>query len=402
MSWARGLWLRDLDTPAAAQAVWRHPSFRDRAPLEVAMSRYFFAPFDHQEVCVGDRFARRAAWSRAALGRMPIDAVAEAAARHTEAWLDQLPATVPSLLAAVRRLTLPLMCELTLGHDAGAEVAPVAARAVADIDASIKLMARPHLAVRRALGSRLDTILRGDLPAPSLVAAARAAGADLPRSEAVHQVAASMLATGTIQLTDVVTHALIARAQHPDQVAAASVAAWVAETVRCFPVNASVTRINDGGPVRVAGLHFPAGTAVSASPRRLNRRLHHRLDAFRAASDDAAPDPAFAFGWGPRACPAQRFGLVALTAMLRRLRARLEVRIPTGTAHRRSLALPVPASLGRRGPGATPLPEPPSPPAWRPRIRYAATCAYAYPAAFFTALSARSPGLQGPSCRSDL
>jgi len=375
----RQLWLRRIETLPEVETVLRHRAFRDRAAVENALSRYFFTPFEHQEVCEGDHFARRAAWSRAALAGLEPGWVEAVADRRVEAWLPSRPSRVPSLLEAVRRLPLSLMCELLAGREHAQALAVVAEPAIRNIDGCIKMMARPDPRARRALSSAMAILLEQPVPEASLLAAARAAGVELEPGELRDHLVAVFLGTGVIQLSDVLTHALITRAQHPLSVEDASTMGWLRETLRCFPVNASVTRLARG-PADVGGASYALGDAITFYPQSLNQGAG---DDFRPARWDA-PDggpQTFAFGWGPRACPAQRFSLHLLAHLLGRLQTELRLRIPR-VSHRRSLAWPIPAALGRPDQR---LDAPPRPQRARDVARYVATCADTYPRAFFAA-----------------
>ncbi len=382
MEGLRQLWLRRVDDPRAVEALLRHRAFRDRASVENALSRYFFTPFEHQEVCEGDDFTRRAAWSRAALSGVDTAWVEAVTDRTLTAWRERLPSRVPNLLETVRGLTLPLMCELTFGSSLAHGLVEAAEPAVRNIDGCIKMMARPDPTVRQTLATSVTAALAEEPVRPSLLAAAASAGVELSPRELRDHLICVFLGTGTIQLTDVLTHALLARAQHPLAVEDASVDGWLRETLRCYPVNASLTR-RASDAAEVAGVAYVAGDAITAYPQALNREADAAFRPARWDAHDAAPAGAFAFGWGPRACPAQRFSLHLLAHLLARLSGELRVRVPAGLVHRRSLAWPIPASLG--APGQR-LDAPPPRKRARYVARYAATCADTYPRAFWRGL----------------
>jgi cytochrome P450 len=364
--------MRRLDEPAEIDAALRHPALRDRAPLENALSRQFFAPFVHQEVVQGARFEARAAWSRAALGGMPPEVVALAAdrafERHARAGL------FPSLLEEVRRVVASATALLALGDDAHFESLAIAA--VADFDRGIKMIAAPD----RALRGRLASALRARLADPgawqgtSYLTVAREAALALPLGERVDHLAGVLLGTGAIQVSDVVTHALIALDQHPAARAHSS-SALLRETLRLYPVNASLTRLVKSD-VAIAGRRYRRGEAVTVVPLAVNRLAGRSFDAGR--SEDTY---AFAFGVGPRACPARRVALTLAEALLDRYRA-LGLRIEPRYRHRRSLARPARARLGD---GAAPAPSS----LWvqaQSWARYGARCAASYPRAFVAAI----------------
>lgn len=360
----RQLWIRRIDARPLAEAVLRHPSFRDRAPAEKALARIFFAPFEHQEVVTGERFAARARLSRAALALPPARVAAAVDRAFT---LRARDGCFDSLIAEVRRVVTCATILLTFGEAAigpgGLE--PIALAAVEDFDRAVKLIAPGDLRVRR----RLADALRPRLADPRTFAAdttlglGRAEAAALSLEERVDHVASVFLGTGIIQLTDVVTHALVALAQHPSP---ADEAAVVAEILRAFPVNSSITRLAAEAAV-VAGRRFARGEAITVVPARLDDRPF---------DPDGGEVDAFRFGTGPRACPARRLSLAATERLLGRYRAR-GVAVEPGYRHRRSLAVPVRA---RVGPGA--------PPARRAAfaragtwLRYGATAAITYPRA---------------------
>jgi hypothetical protein len=268
--------MRRLDDPRLIDAVLRHPAFVDRAPLERALSARFFAPFCHQEVTRGARFETRARWSRAIFAAVGLERVRDAAIRAFDAHAPT--GESESLLDSVRACVARATTELTFGD---LSLEPLVQRAVRDIDRSIKMIGRADLTVRRALRDALEPVLdcTDAWPEATSLGAARAEARCLPLSERVDHVGAVLLATGVIQVSDTVTHALIALAQHP-AAAAASDDALVAEVVRAFPVNASITRAA-GVDVTIEGARFQRGEAVTIVPRRRARALG--FDPSRAA-----------------------------------------------------------------------------------------------------------------------
>jgi hypothetical protein len=360
--------MRHVDDPEVVDVILRHGSFRDRAVLEKALSGCFFAPFVHQEMVEGERFEARARWSRAALANMSLDWVREAALSGCDRELRE--GVFDSLLDEVRRTVLHATVRLALGSD---ELVPLARDAVRDIDRCIKMVGRAHLPIRLALASALRERLAApeSWPSASYLGVSREEALALELDERVDHVAAVFLATGTIQVSDTVTHALIALAQHP-AAAAASDEAVVLETLRCFPVNASITR-QPTAHVDVAGHRFNAGEPITVVPGRLHAA---------AAFDPLAAHPAgWSFGAGPRACPARKLSLTLACTVLGAYRA-LGVAVEPGYSHRRSLAFDVRACIGPGG----------APPAthklqrlatW---ARYAAVTAESYPRAFVQGL----------------
>jgi hypothetical protein len=363
----RQLWMRRLDDPDEVEALLRHPALRDRAPLENALSRAFFAPFAHQEVVTGARFEARAAWSRAALAAMPLETAVASAARAFERHAR--PGLYPCLLSQVRRVAASAAAELALGD---LEHEPLAVAVAANFDECIKMVGRRDAALRR----RLRNALRVKLAEPtrwrgaSYLTLAREQALALPLDERVDHLASVFLGTGAIQVSDVVTHALIALEQSPAARAAAD-AAIIEETIRLYPVNASVTRLVTA-EVTHAGRTHRRGDAVTVIPAALNRGASDPLDAAQYT---------FGFGVGARACPARRVALALSEELLRRFRA-LGVRVAPGYRHRRSLAQPLAARLGA---GAAPPPA-----AWWSRARgwarYGRAIAASYPSAFIAAL----------------
>jgi hypothetical protein len=364
----RQVWMRRLDDPRLIDAVLRHPAFVDRAPLERALSARFFAPFCHQEVTRGARFETRARWSRAIFAAVGLERVRDAAIRAFDAHAPT--GESESLLDSVRACVARATTELTFGD---LSLEPLVQRAVRDIDRSIKMIGRADLTVRRALRDALEPVLdcTDAWPEATSLGAARAEARCLPLSERVDHVGAVLLATGVIQVSDTVTHALIALAQHP-AAAAASDDALVAEVVRAFPVNASITRAA-GVDVTIEGARFQRGEAVTIVPRRRARALG--FDPSRAAAGS------WSFGAGARACPARRVAATLAATLLGRYRA-LGVQVEPGYRHERSLALAVRASFGD-----SPAPAR-TPPARRAveRARYLAICAESYPRAFLAGL----------------
>jgi cytochrome P450 len=359
------VFMRRIDDAATVDAVLKHPAFRDRAVLEKALSNRFFAPFVHQEVVIGERFEARARWSRAALSGISAERIVEAA--HAACDAEIVPAVVDGLNDAVRRTVARATAALALGEPA---LVPLVQRAVVDFDRGIKMIGRPSMALRRELGSMLEQHLAVPerwAPATFLDVARKEALA-LPLRERVDHMASVFLATGAIQVSDVVTHALIALAQHP-QAAGASDEAVVAEAIRIFPVNSSVTR-QAARAVDVGGQAFAAGEPVTMVPRLL--RSETTFDPSRTSAA-----PSWSFGAGPRACPARRLASTLAATILGRYRA-LGVVVEPGYQHERSLALPVRARIGE-GPA-------PERTARATRAagfaRYAWTCAESYPAAF--------------------
>lgn len=357
--------MRRIDDAAAIDAILRHAAFRDRAVLEKALSQRFFAPFIHQEVVVGARFEARARWSRAALANLPLDRAVAAA--HAACDSELGPGVTDSLLDSVRSAVARASCDLALG-DVGDPA--LVARAVADIDRGIKMIGRPSMPLRRELGAMLELHLAHPekWTGTTYLSVAKEEASALPLQERVDHMAAVFLSTGTIQVSDVVTHALIALAQHPEA-AGASDEAVVAETIRGFPVNSSITR-QASEAVTVAGRRYEPGDPVTMVPDR-----HARGSGFDPSRAPVAGS--WAFGTGPRACPARRAALALAVAFLGRYRA-LGVTIEPDYPHKRSLALAVRARIG---PGAEPARTSRS-----ARLaglaRYAATSIESYPAAF--------------------
>jgi cytochrome P450 len=361
----RQVWMRRLDDASAIDAVLRHPAFRDRAVLEKALSNRFFAPFAHQEVVTGPRFEARARFSRAALAGVPLDRVEQAARAACDAAV--VPGVAESLLDAVRGTVARATCDLVLGEGGDWDLV---ARAVADIDRGIKMVGRASMPLRRELARMLERRLADPdgWNGVTYLTAAREEGRALSLEERVDHVASVFLATGTIQVSDVVTHALIALAQHP-AAAAATDEAVVHETIRAYPVNSSITRVASYAAA-IAGLGFQRGEPVTVVPERL--AAGSGFDPFR--TDGAGH---WAFGAGPRACPARRVALTLAATILGRYRA-AGVRIEPAYEHKRSLALPVRATIGD-GPD-------PAPTGRLARLggfaRYVATSIESYPAAF--------------------
>lgn len=358
-----------IDDPASIDTLLRHPAFADRAVLEKALSGRFFAPFLHQEVVTGPAFEARARFSRAALGGVTSERVRAAAGEAASALLR--PRTVPSLLDDVRRTTLRATIRLVLGRLA---LEDLALAAVTDIDRGIKMIGRANAAPRRALAEALRVVLSDPdaWPPETYLEAGRSEALALPIAERVDHVAAVFLATGTIQVSDVVTHALIALAQYP-AARDATDDAIIGETIRVWPVNSSVTR-HASADATIAGRCYRRGQPVTVIPEAL------------VAGSPFAPSRrdhvgTWSFGAGPRACPARRVALILSSALLGHYR-RLGVEVEAGYPHRRSLALEAGARIG---PGAPPRP------AGRARraaafARYAAVCLESYPRAFLHGL----------------
>jgi len=360
----RQLLMRPVDDPEIVDVLLRHASFRDRAVLEKALSGSFFAPFVHQEMVNGARFEARSRWSRAALANLPLDHVRESAARASDSEIRS--GTFDSLLDEVRRTVAHATLLIALGKR---ELVEITQAAVADIDRSIKMVGRRSMPLRTALAAALAR----ELAAPeawaekSYLGVSRSEALALPLRERVDHMASVFLGTGTIQVSDTVTHALIALAQHPGA-AAAGDEAVVLETLRRFPVNASITR-QATGDVSVLGQQFRAGEPITVWPERLGGA---------AAFDPLTPhDQVWSFGVGPRACPARKLSLALATAILGRYRA-LGVTIEARYPHRRSLAFDVRATIG---PGAPPMKTPRSARLYT-WARYAVVCAESYPRAF--------------------
>lgn len=359
--------MRRLDDERLIEAVLRDPAFVDRAPLERALSARFFAPFSHQEVVHGARFEARSRWSRAVLAQVPPARAVEAAARAFAAYS---PRATDSLLETVRACVAQATTALVLGDTA---LLPTVLTAVRDIDRAIKMIGRADLCAREPLRAALTELLArpGDWPRGSYLELRREQALALPLSERVDHVAAVFLATGIIQVSDTVTHALLALDQHPEARGAGDEAVITA-TVRSFPVNASMTR-SAAQDVTVEGHRFRRGEAISIVPARL--ALARRFDVSDASRS------ALAFGAGARGCPASRVASALAAALLGHYRA-VGVRLEPDYRHRRSLALAVRASFGDAPPPA----RTPSARRARELARYAVICAESYPAAFFSAM----------------
>lgn len=369
------IWMRRLDHPTTIDAVLRHPAFRDRAVLEKALSRRFFYPFEHQEVVEGSRFEARSRWSHAALAALPLARVEVAAERAFAA--EVTPCTTESLLDSVRRTVARATVDLALGDDA---FVPLVQRVVTDIDRGIKMVGRAD----RALRAELATALLRHLVEPdpwrgtTYLTVAKEQALALPLQDRVDHMAAVFLATGTIQVTDVVTHALIALAQHPEHTGARDEAV-IAETIRLFPVNSSITR-RAALDVEIDGRRFARQTPITIVPRLLQRASA----AFAPGLEADARSPGsmdWAFGVGPRSCPARQVATTLATALLRRFRS-FGVEIEPGYRHRRSLALEVRARIG---PGAAVASTPPHRRAWT-HARFVMACVESYPSAFIDGL----------------
>jgi cytochrome P450 len=367
----RQLWMTRLHDPEEIDALLRHPALRDRAPLENALSRVFFAPFVHQEVVAGERFEARSAWSRAALAAMPVAHALEVAGRAFERHAR--PGSHASLLDEVRRVSASAALELAAGST---ELDDLVLPAVKNFDECIKMMGARDAALRRRLRNALRVFL-GDPSrwrGTSYLTLAREQALALPLDDRVDHFVSVFLGTGAIQISDVVTHALVALAQHP-AARAAEDARVVAETIRVYPVNASLTRLVSDD-VSHRGKRLRRGDAVTVYPEEVNRRRGEAFDPWRAEDHHH-----FTFGMGPRACPARRVSLALCEALLARYRA-LGVRIEPGYHHRRSLAQPVAACIAE---GVVPAPA-----GWGARARawtrYGRACAASYPSAFLVAL----------------
>jgi cytochrome P450 len=277
------------------------------------------------------------------------------------------------LLAEVRRVVASATTRIALGDD---ELEDEVLSVVANFDGAIKMIARPDPALRRRFGDLLRERLADpdSWRGPSYLTVARQAALALPLEERVDHMAGVFLGTGVIQVTDVVTHALIALAQHPEA-ADVSDAALVQETLRMFPVNASFTRLV-AADASIGGDTFRRGEAVTVVPARVNRRLRSRFEPGRNGDGYA-----FTFGVGVRGCPARRVALLMAETLVGRYRA-LGVTPEPGYRHRRSLAQ---AARVLIGPGVPPAPTP----RWdraKSWARYVRCCSASYPRAFALAL----------------
>lgn len=362
--------MRRVEDTRVIDTLLRHPAFADRAVLEKALSGRFFAPFVHQEVVNGQRFEARARLSRAALAGIPAETVRGAAEEACAHLLG--PRRVPSLLDDVRRTVARATVRIALGDDL---LDSVAHAAVADIDRGIKMIGRPGMPVRRALRAALEGVLDAPerWPEGSYLGVAREQALALDLGERVDHVASVFLATGTIQVTDVVTHALIALAQTP-AARGATDEEVVTEAVRCWPVNSSITR-QATADVIIDGRRFRRSEPVTVVPAALPRD-----GTFDPGRTDGAAG--WAFGVGPRACPARRVAPMLAAAVLGRYRA-LGVTIEEGYAHDRSLARDVAARLG---PGPAP-PRTSFARRARSGVVFAGVCAESYPLAFLDGLT---------------
>ncbi|MEZ4442041.1 MAG: cytochrome P450 [Polyangiaceae bacterium] len=362
-----------LRDPAIIAEALRHPDLRDRAELERALSSFFFQPFVHQEVVEGDRFARRAAFSRAALALDP-DLVRQTARLEVPPGGRPTLGPTASLLDELRRHVTAVTVRLTFGDDAPFAVVHAAAL---DLDRGIKLSALPRrgprLALWRLLAERLADPERW--PEGTTLAAGRDEAAGLDLDERIHHVGAVLLGTGIIQITDSLTHALVALSQQPEA-RVHDDEAVLRETLRRYPVNSSITR-RARAPVALGDQALAAGDSLAVVPEEVNRHGWPEPDRFDPGRF-SAKSPAgysFAFGAGPRACPAQRFSLTLLGELLATYR-RLGVEVPRRHPHHRSLAVPIPAMIGGGACAAQPLHE-----RLQHRARYLACAAATYPLA---------------------
>ncbi len=385
MGSVRSIWLRTVRDPRAAEAIFRHSAFMDRAPLELAMSARFFAPFRHQEIACGEQFERRARFSRAAMAGVPTTDAAQTA----HAAFDRLASQgeVSSLLDTVRGIVASALCELTLGEAGDAALARAFVR---DLDDGIKLRARRDFALRRAFARSIRPALAhpDQWREGTLLGAAREEGSALSIDERVDHVASVFLGTGSIQIADVVTHAVVLEAHGFGGELREKSAEWlVSEAIRRFPVNASVTRVARDD-AEVDGRRFPRGTGIHYVPPAIGERS----DASGSARPDSGTDARLGFGVGARACPARRFSLAVATALVARF-LELGVSIEPGYQHRRSLAATIRARLGL---GPRPRPTP-----LRTRlaegVAYGIRCAATYPPALLDALRSTRSAADGRS-----
>jgi cytochrome P450 len=374
-SWARRarralnqVWMKRIDDVSVVKALLSHPDFADRAVLENALTSLLFAPFGHQETASGSEFETRSKWSSAALRRMPLPAIDAAVDR---AFGRVLPSRTDSLLDTVRTVTTHVMVELAVGETLGLPLLDTASRAIRDIDRGIKMIALGSSSVRNDLRRGLDRVAADPerWKEVSFLSVAREEALALSPRERADQLGAVFLATGSIQVSDVVTHALIALAQNP-LAARATDEALVSETIRSFPVNSSVTR-RSAKAVSIGGHAFDAHEAVTIVPSRMATPPGFDPEC-------SGREAHWSFGLGPRACPARAFAPRLGASLLARFR-KLGVRIEPGYHHRRSLAIPVRAHIG-----ATPPEEIARTPHARRTTdwaRYGAVCLVTYPRA---------------------
>lgn len=381
MSWRDLIWMRRLDAPEVIAAALRHPSLHDRAAVENALSRHFFAPFGHQEIAEGEAFERRARMSRAALSLDEAIVVAQS----EEATSRVAPRTVDDLLDEVRRTVTRAMVSVTFGDR---ELEPVVLAAVTDFDRAIKMVDKPTSAPRHALTSALRERLGELSPEGTTLRAMQLAAEDVSVGEQIDHVAAVLLGTGIIQVTDTVTHALIALDQHPGARGARHEAV-LAETIRRYPVNASLTR-RASRAVEVEGVRLRVGEALTVVPMVVNRRGWSSPDRFDPQRHDRKRGACFGFGHGPRACPARRLAMAMAEVVLGAYR-RIGVTVEPGYRHRRSLAMPPRARIGDGGCEPRSRPE-----AARRWVRYLGVCAVTYPRVAVEELTRARWGAQGP------
>ncbi|MEM9693398.1 MAG: hypothetical protein AAGA56_12690 [Myxococcota bacterium] len=354
----RHLRLRRIEDPARATAMLRDRSLENRALLERELSAHFFAPFRHQETVEGRAFRQRAAWCRSALSAPLGEEEKARLDHHFETWKQSLEPRGGDLLFAFHRLVVPILLELSLGPALAESVAGEAFHWVRELDDVIKLRRGRDLAHRLRFAAVLSDALRRG-PVGGLVGYAQAEHA-LAHAELVDQVGGVLLGTGPLQWADVLTHALIALDQHEAAKSAPDrLVLW--ETLRCFPVNASVTRRDARHrswsfvplPLTRAGWRDPAAFA----PER-----------WRAQATGFS----LGFGVGPRSCPAARLSRQGLAHLLGRIRRETQPRIEAGYRHRRSLAEPPQARFD----GVVP---PPARGRVRRRLGYGVTAALTYP-----------------------
>ena len=370
--------MRRIDGPDVIAAALRHPSLQDRAAVETALSRHFFAPFRHQEVAEGEAFERRAAMSRAALS-LDEDVIVA----HGERAVSRIGAgEVDDLLDEVRRTVTRAMVLVTLGD---LELETVVLAAVTDFDRAIKMVGTPDMPTRYALADRLRSRLSERAPEGTALGALQQASPDAELDEQVDHVAAVLLGTGIIQITDVVTHALIALSQHP-RARRADDAAVLAETIRRYPVNASLTR-RARSEVTVGSVRLRAGQALTVVPMMMNRRGWSSPNRFDPARHERERGACFGFGHGPRACPARRLAMTLTSAVFGAYRA-IGVTVERGYRHRRSLAMSPRARLGAGG--CEPRSRTDVARRW---LRYLRVCAVTYPR---VAAQELSQAAQGP------
>lgn len=343
--------------------VYSHPAAngRSRGAGLSDLFWYWLAPGPqvHQEhLEPGDRYDEVARATRRVLARPHADTAA-LAAECAAGVLDALPADRTTAVR-LRDLMMPVWAEFSHRLVFGEPCPPGARDLITgnadDVVTALKACGLRHLDRRDRLTRYLaDRVATGTLAHPL--------PAGLTPEEQVWNLQGTWFNTSVVQMSEAMTHLLMAVAQHPevqDRLAAgpdddAYLDHVIDETFRRYPLFGIAHRITTG-PIDVAGQDLPAGSVLCFSYPDFHATGYDRPDRFdpdrweKLSTKDANHIP---FGvTANRPCPAKGMAPVAMRAVTREVLRRFALH--STAAHTRSAPNRGPCLLVPRGDGERP------------------------------------------------